>query len=72
MKYVIYNMEDVNNINFNEVVESNINTLRISNDGTKTVLKYVGDKPEFLNSYEVYTLTEITQLLTPENGWGTN
>ena len=59
MIYVIYNMVDVSNIDFSEVVENSVDTLRLSIDKTKTVLKFQGETPSFLVGLQQYTHSEI-------------
>jgi len=66
--YVIINASEVSGVNFNEVLESSANTLRYSNDGTKTFVKYEGDQPSFLNGKTTYTESEIKALLKDEKG----
>ena len=69
--YIIINMTEVGLVNFNEVLETSEETLRLSVDGLQTVLKWEGAEPSFvstLSSYEgPYTYTEIiTIMTTPE------
>ena len=45
MKYVIYNMENVDTIDFTQVLEDSVDTLRLSVNETKTVLKFEGEMP---------------------------
>tara|TARA_R110002051_G_scaffold179046_1_gene248904 strand:- start:325 stop:537 length:213 start_codon:yes stop_codon:yes gene_type:complete len=67
MIYVIYNIADVSNIDFSLVEETNQDTLRLSLDKTKTVLKFVGDTPLFLVGLNQYNHTEILAIMhTPE------
>lgn len=47
MKYVIYNMENVDTIDFAQIFEDGVDTLRLSVDSTKTVLKFEGETPDF-------------------------
>tara|TARA_R100001015_G_C4534073_1_gene99702 strand:- start:224 stop:448 length:225 start_codon:yes stop_codon:yes gene_type:complete len=71
MIYVIYNMADVSNINFSEVAETSEETLRLSLNGEKTVLKFVGETPGFLVGLQQYNHSEILAIMaTPE--WSTN
>ena len=73
MKYVIYDMTDSAEINFSEVVETQLDTLRVSTDGTQTILKYENEAPEFLEGITTYNHEEILQIINnPENGWITN
>lgn len=64
-------MADVSNINFSEVEETSEETLRLSLNGEKTVLKFVGDTPGFLVGLQQYNHSEILAIMaTPE--WSTN
>ena len=38
--YMVFNVSELNLINFNEVLETSINTVRKSIDGTKTLVKW--------------------------------
>ena len=63
MIYVIYDMVDVANINFSQVQETSVETLRISIDGTKTVLKFIGETPNFLVGLQQYNHSEILVIM---------
>ena len=39
-QYVIFNVEELNKINFDEVLETSVETVRRSVDGTKTFVKW--------------------------------
>lgn len=70
-KFVIFNVSELNKINFNEVLEDSPSTLRYSLDGTKTFIKWENTEPSFLinlsTKSKTYTLEEISEiLLTPE------
>ena len=70
-KYIIINMTEVGLVDFNEVLETSEETLRLSIDSLKTVLKWNGDEPSFvstLSSYDgPYTHSEILIIMaTPE------
>lgn len=41
--YVIFNINEIDKINFNEVLETSTDTLRKSVDGTLTFVKYEGN-----------------------------
>ena len=71
MIYVIYDMADVTNINFSEVYENSEDTLRLSLDGSKTVLKFTGNTPTFLVGLTQYNHTEIKQIMQSSE-WVTN
>ena len=63
MKYVIYNMENVDTIDFTQVLEDSVDTLRLSVNGTKTVLKFEGETPNFLVGLQQYTHSEILPIM---------
>lgn len=70
LKYVIFDFSEVDKINFNEVKEDSIETLRKSIDGIKTFVKYDGSMPESVNnlltkSREYYNF-EFLQILGTE------
>jgi len=59
MIYVIYDMANVATIDFSEVEETSQDTLRLSLNGTKTVLKFIGETPNFLVGLQQYNHQEI-------------
>tara|TARA_R110002012_G_scaffold309409_1_gene516378 strand:+ start:2231 stop:2473 length:243 start_codon:yes stop_codon:yes gene_type:complete len=67
-KYVIINSEDVSSVNFTEVEETSINTLRWNINNTKTFVKFNGDTPSFLNGKQQYNYEEILAILNDVNG----
>ena len=69
--YIIINMSEIELVDFNEALQTSEETVRLSTDITKGVLKWRGDEPSFvstLSSYEgPYTHEEILVLMsTPE------
>ena len=64
--YVIIEASEVPSVDFESVIENNINTLRYSLDGTKTFVKYEGDQPSFLNGKQEYTHSEILAILATD------
>lgn len=42
-KFIIFDTTEINIINFSEVLETSVNTLRYSVDGTKTFVKWDDD-----------------------------
>ena len=71
IRYITINTDELSLVDFNEVMETSEDTVRLSVDGLKTVLKWEGDEPLFvstLSSYEgPYTHEEIlTIMATPE------
>jgi len=70
-KYMIFNVSELNTINFNEVLETSIDTVRKSVDLTKTFVKWNGSTPPCVQSLTTsegpYTYNEILDILaTPE------
>ena len=57
--YIILEDTEVSSINFNQIIEDNIDTLRYSVDETKTIVKFKGTTPDFLAGKTQYTHKEI-------------
>ena len=66
MIYVIYNMEDSASIDFSKVAETSLDTLRLSVDSTKTLLKFKGETPEFLDGLQQYNHSQILDIMRSE------
>ena len=49
-QFIIFNINEVNKIEFAEVLETSINTVRKSIDGTKTFVKWEGSTPECIKT----------------------
>ena len=69
--YIIIEVSEIALVDFNQVMETSEQTLRLSVDGLETVLKWDGAEPAFvstLSSYEgPYTHEEILVIMaTPE------
>ena len=69
--YITINTDELSLVDFNQVMETSIDTVRLSVDGLQTVLKWEGTEPSFvstLSSYEgPYTHEEILVIMaTPE------
>lgn len=71
-EYMIFNVSELSDINFNEVLETSIDTVRKSVNGTKTFVKWEGiTTPPTVQSLTTkvgpYTHSEILDILaTPE------
>jgi hypothetical protein len=70
-EFMIFNVSELPNINFEEVLETSIDTVRKSVDETKTFVKWNGQIPSSVQSLQTkegpYTYDEILQILsTPE------
>ena len=65
--YCIINSDEVGSVDFNQVSETSVDTLRYSVDRSKALLKFEGDTPSFLEGKTQYTHSEIlVELATPE------
>ena len=69
--FLIFNVSELNIVDFTKVCETNANTVRKSIDGTKTFVKWDGAAPYFTSSLSTkegpYTYEEmLTILATPE------
>jgi hypothetical protein len=70
-RFVIFDVIELNKINFNQVFETSADTVRKSVDGTKTFIKYDMPMPSSVASLttksQEYTYDEILAILaTPE------
>jgi hypothetical protein len=70
-RFVIFSVIELNQINFNQVLETDADTVRKSVDKTKTFVKYDMPQPSSVSSLtsksQEYTYDEIlTILATPE------
>mgnify|MGYP003672791366 FL=1 len=69
-KYVIIEKSYVDSIDFQKVIETSEATLRYNLDGTKTIIKFIGDVPDFLSGDKIYSHNEIIETINnPDNGW---
>tara|TARA_R100000654_G_scaffold14659_6_gene31616 strand:- start:2204 stop:2422 length:219 start_codon:yes stop_codon:yes gene_type:complete len=64
MKYVIFEMTNANLIDFNLVEQTSLQTLRLSIDTTKCVLKFKGETPAFLVGLQQYNYDEILAIMS--------
>jgi hypothetical protein len=69
--FAIFSITELNQINFDEVLETSANTVRTSVNGTKTFVKWDGETPppsvEALETIEgYYTYTEMLDVLSGE------
>ena len=62
-KYVIINANEVSSIDFNKVLETSEDTLRYSLDKSKTILKFQGNTPSFLDGKTQYTHEEMRDIV---------
>ena len=50
LRYVIFDYSEVNKIDYNQVLITSQETLRLSLDGLKTFVKWIGDTPSCVQS----------------------
>ena len=69
-KYLIFNMSQIDIINFSSVLETSAETVRKSVDETLTFVKWEGSTPSFVSSLSTtqgpYTHTAILSVLSTE------
>lgn len=68
--YVVFNISEIDKIDFNEVLETSENTLRKSVDEQLTFVKYDGEMPDSVESLETkqgpYSHYEFLGILNTE------
>jgi hypothetical protein len=70
-QYVIFDISELDQIDFTQVLETSVETVRRSNDGTKTFVKWDGAVPACVETLttksEYLTRNEILSIMnTPE------
>ena len=68
-KYIIFDITELDTLDFNQVLETSADTIAYNLAGTKTVVKYVfGDMPSSIQALTTregpYSYTEIKNILT--------
>ena len=67
INYIILDYSEINKVNFDEILITSIDTLRLNNDGTKTFVKWIGDEPECVSSLTsksiIYNNEEMLEIL---------
>jgi hypothetical protein len=70
--FMIFSVSELNKIDFNQVLETSIDTIRKSVDGTKTFVKWEGPTPSSVQSLTTkqgpYTYEEILTIMAT-NEW---
>jgi len=71
MKYIIFNISEIDKVNFEEIKETSKDTVRISIDGTKTFVKWDEyETPIFISTLITaegpYTHEEIIEILSTD------
>lgn len=76
LNYVIFDFSEVDKINFDEISETSINTLRLSSDKSKTFVKWIGNEPLCISNLQsksvIYNNTEIMNILSQPEWIGYN
>lgn len=66
--FAIFAISEIDKVDFSYVMETSADTLRLSVDGTKTFIKWDGEQPEFVSTFETmegpYTYSEILDILS--------
>mgnify|MGYP006271280125 FL=1 len=69
-KFMIFSITELDQINFTQVLETSMETVRKSVDKTKTFVKWEGETPECVNNLTTkegpYTYEEILKILSTE------
>jgi hypothetical protein len=67
-EFLILNVSEIPLIDFNEIEETSIDSLRLSVDKTKTVIKWDGTAPSFVSELTTkegpYTYDEILEIMS--------
>ena len=64
--YCIINSDEVESVDFNQVLQTSADKLRYSVDGSKAMLKYEDGQPSFLWGKTEYTHSEILEVLATD------
>ncbi len=68
--YIVFNVSEINKIDFNEVLETSVDTLRKSVDEQLTFVKYNGEIPDSVEQLETkqgpYSHYEFLNILDTE------
>lgn len=72
-KHIIFSVTELEKINFDEVLETSIDTVRISSDGLKTFVRWdIIDTPQFVGTLLTkegpYNINEMISILS-ESPW---
>lgn len=66
-QFIIFNVSELNKIDFTQVLETSADTVRKSVNGAKTFVKWEGNTPECISALTTaegpYTYTEMLEIL---------
>ena len=67
LKYLIFDMSEIDKIDFSQVKEDSVDTLTLSADGTKSFVNWEGEEPSFVANMETksqyYTNDEMIKII---------
>ena len=63
MNYTILNTEELESVDFNQILETSANSLRYNNAKTEFLLKFEGNTPSFLEGKTLYDYDGIMEIL---------
>ena len=67
MRYAVLTADEVEQLDFNEVVEDSVDTLRWNRDLTKTLIKFREPTPSVVGEDDVLTRKQVSEILaSPE------
>jgi hypothetical protein len=68
INYIIFDYSEIDKIDFEQVLETSIDTIKLSLDGTKTFVKWIGETPSFISSLDsksiIYNNEEMLIILS--------
>ena len=67
-RWVIIDKDEVSSVDFSQVLETSVDTLRYNNDESKTFVKYEGSQPSFLSGKTEYNHSQILAILNDVDG----
>jgi hypothetical protein len=71
INYLVMNFSEIDKIVWSDILQSSLETLRKSNDGLLTIIKWIGETPSFVSTLDwkspIYNKEEILVVLqSPE------
>lgn len=74
IKYLIINYSEIDKVIWDDILQSSTDTLRKSNDGLLTIIKWIGETPDFVNTLNwkssIYNREEILLILQSDEWVG--
>ena len=68
INYIILDCSEIDKVNFDEILITSIDTLRLNNDATKPIIKWIGEEPTFISELVsksiIYNNEEILEILS--------